>query len=113
MRTIPLMEYAQATADANGRAEVSAGPDKFGDRWEINLITTNTNSTAQTELRVYRGVESETTRVLGTYAANNDTASGTTLVARAGEKLVFVWSNADPGSICTVRIEGDFISGRR
>lgn len=108
-----LHEYAQATADATGRAVATAGPRKFGEQWDISLITTNTNSTAQAQLRVYRGVESTTSQVLSTYSANNDTASGSTISVRAGDKLVFVWSNADPGSICTARIEGDFISGRR
>jgi hypothetical protein len=110
---LPLMEFAQAVADANGRAVATAGPDRFGDRWDISLMNTNTNSTSQTELRVYRGVESESARILGTYAANSDTASGSTITVMSGDKLVFVWSNADPGSICTVRIEGDFHSGRR
>jgi hypothetical protein len=111
---MPLHEFVQATANANGRAEGSTGPDKYGDQWEITLINTNTTSTAQTELRVYRGVESDTTRILGTYSANSDTAGGGTgITVRAGEKLVFVWSNADVGAICTARIEGDFISGRR
>lgn len=108
-----LHEYAQGIADSTGRAVATAGPGKFGEQWDISLITTNTNSTTQAQLRVYRGVESTTSQVLSTYSANNDTASGSTISVRAGDKLVFVWSNADPGSICTARIEGDFISGRR
>lgn len=108
-----LHEYAQATANASGRAVAFAGPGKFGEQWDISLITTNTNSTAQAQLRVYRGVESDTAQILSTYSANNDSAGGSTITVRAGDKLVFVWSNADPGAICTARLEGDFISGRR
>lgn len=109
-----LHEFAQATADGNGRAETSVGPAKFGDQWDISLISTNTTSTAQAQLRVYRGVESDSAQILSTYSANNDTASGgATITVRAGDKLVFVWTNADPGSICTARIEGEFITGRR
>lgn len=109
-----LHEFAQATADASGRAVAYAGPEKFGDQWDVSLINTNTTSTAQTELRVYRGVESDTTRLIGTYSGNNDTASGSKpITVRAGDKLVFVWTGADVGSICTARIEGEFITGRR
>lgn len=108
-----LHEFAQATANSSGRAVATAGPSRYGDRWEISLINSNTTSTAQAELRVYRGVESETARILGSYGANSDTASGSTVTVRAGEKLVFVWSNADVGAICTARIEGEFITGRR
>lgn len=107
------MEFAQATANGTGRAVAEAGPKRAGDRWEITLINTNTNSTAQAELRVYRGVESESARLFGTFSANSDTASGSTITVGSGDKLVFVWSGADIGSICTARIEGDIYSGRR
>lgn len=108
-----LHEFVQATANANGRAVGSAGPAKFGDQWDISLINSNTTSTAQSELRVYRGVESESARILASYSGNSDTASGSTITVKSGDKLVFVWSKADPGSICTARIEGEFITGRR
>lgn len=108
-----LHEYVQGIADSSGTVEVATGPGKFGEQWDISLITTNTNSTAQAQLRVYRGAVADTAQILSTYAANNDTASGSTISVRAGDKLVFVWSNADPGSICTARIEGELISGRR
>jgi hypothetical protein len=107
-----LYEFAQATADGTGRAVDSLGPAKFGDQWDISLISTNTTSTSQAQLRVYRGVESDSTMILSTYSANNDTASGSKITVRAGDKLVFVWSNADPGSICTARIEGELVTLR-
>jgi hypothetical protein len=111
---IPLMEFAQATADANGRAVAEAAPEKFGDSWEVTLISTNTNSTSESQLRVYRGVESASALLLSTYSANNDNASGGAAInVGAGDKLVFVWSGASSGSICTARIEGTLKSGRR
>lgn len=108
-----LHEYVQGIANANGTVEASTGPGKFGEQWDISLITTNTNSVAQAQLRVYRGAVADTAMVLSTYSANNDTAGGSSITVKAGDKLVFVWSNADPGSICTARIEGELISGRR
>lgn len=110
---IPLFEFAQATADANGRAVDNAGPAKYGETWEITLINTNTTSTAETELRVYRGVESETCRILGTYSGNSDNAGGSPVKVQSPDKLIFVWSGATAGAICTARIEGDLITGRR
>lgn len=111
---LPLHEFAQATADANGRAVTETGPQKFGESWDITLMNINTNSASQSQLRVYRGVESDTAQVLSTYSGNSDTAGGgSTITLQSGEKLVFVWSNADPGSICTARIEGDLNSRRR
>jgi len=110
----PLLEYVQATADANGRAVASTGPAKYGESWDVSLITTNTTSVAESQLRVYRGVESDSAQVLGTYSGNNDTASGgANIKVPSQDKLVFVWTGCDVGAICTARIEGDLISGRR
>jgi hypothetical protein len=114
MSKYPLLEYVQTTADANGRAVASTGPKKFGESWDVTLISTNTNSTAESQLRVYRGVESETSQILSTYSGNSDTAGGgSNIKVPAQDKLVFVWSGCDAGSTCNARIEGDLISGRR
>lgn len=111
---IPLMEFAQATANASGRAVAEAGPEKYGDIWEVTLISSNSNSSAESQLRVYRGVESNSAQLLSTYSANNDNASGgSAITVGAGDRLVFVWSGASSGAICTARIEGTLKSGRR
>ena len=109
---IVLHEFVQATADSNGRAAAEIGPHRYGERWEIELIYTSTNSIQQSRLKVYRGVESESARILGSYSGNDDTASGGTTKLQAGERLLFVWTNADPGALCTARLEGEFISQR-
>lgn len=109
----PLMEYVTATAGADGRAVVSTGPQKFGDSWEVKSLATTTTSTAQSQLRVYRGVESDSALVASSYSGNQDNAGGSSILVPGQDKLVFVWSNADPGSVCTCRLEGDLNSGRR
>lgn len=110
----PLLEYVQAAADSNGRAIASTGPAKYGESWNVTLINTNTNSVAESQLRVYRGVESHTAQILSTYSGNNDSAGGgSPIVVPSQDKLVFVWSGCDVGSICNARIEGDLNTGRR
>lgn len=110
----PLQEFVQGIADATGTTRAITGPAKYGESWEITLMSVNTNSTAQAQLRVYRGVESDTAQILSTYSANNDTAGGgAPIKVQSGENLVFVWTGADSGSVCTARLEGDLISGRR
>lgn len=113
MATYPLLEYVQATADADGRAVATLGPKKYGDSWVVNTLATITNSTTESQLRVYRGVEAETAIVASTYSGNQDTASGNPINVPSQDKLVFVWSNASPGANCTCRIEGDLNSRRR
>lgn len=109
----PLLEYVQGTADADGRVSVSTGPAKYGESWTVKMVTTNTNSTSESQLWVYRGVESSTAMVLSTYSGNQDVAGGSEITVPAQDKLVFVWSNASVGAICTARIEGDLNSERR
>jgi len=109
----PLLEYVQAQADSNGRAVVSTGPAKYGESWDVTLISVNTNSTLESQLRVYRGVESPSAQVLSTYSGNGDNAGGGTITVPSQDKLVFIWTGCDVGSICTARIEGDLISGRK
>src|SRR5882762_6391746 len=113
MAAYPLLEFVQATAGADGRAVASKGPAKYGDSWEVTTLATTTNSTTESQLRVYRGVESNSALVASTYSGNQDTAGGNTIKVPGQDKLVFVWSGATPGAICTCRIEGDLNSGRR
>lgn len=110
---LPLLEYVQATADSSGRASVVKGPAKYGESWEVTLISTSTNSTLESQLRVYRGVESDSAQVLSTYSGNSDTAGGgANIVVPSQDKLVFVWTGATAGALCTARIEGTLVSGR-
>lgn len=111
---IPLLEYVEATADANGRAVASTGPAKYGESWDVTLISTTTNSADESQLRVYRGVESDSAQILSTYSGNSDTAGGgSTIAIPSQDKIVFVWSGCTPNATCTARIEGDLKSGRR
>lgn len=109
----PLLEYVEATADANGRAVAIKGPAKYGETWDVTLVNTTTTSAAESLLRVYRGVESASAQIIGSYSGNNDTASGgDSITIPAQDKMVFVWSGCTPGARCTARIEGALKSGR-
>jgi hypothetical protein len=109
----PLMEFVQATVDSNGRAVVTKGPARYGDEWVIKMFAATSTSTSESQLRIYRGVESDSAIVASTYSANQDNASGSEITVSSQDKLVFVWSNATPGSQVTCRIEGDLNSSRR
>lgn len=112
MTRLPLLEYVQATADVDGRAVASIGPKRYGESWTVTMLATVSDSTTESQLRVYRGVESDTAIVASSYSGNQDTASGNSLEVGSQDKLVFVWSNASVGSSCTCRIEGDLNSRR-
>lgn len=106
-----LSEFVTAIADSTGRATATTGPRKYGDVWHITSITTESTSTTDVQLRVYRNAESPSARIESTYAGKSDT-SPCDYTFKAGEKLVYVWSGASPGASCTSRIEGELMSGR-
>lgn len=111
MSIYPLYEFVQATADSNGRATAVIGPRKYGDKWHVTTITSESNSAKDVQLRVYRNVESDTARIESTYSGKSDT-SPCDYTFYAGDKIVYVWSGATPGAMCSSRIEGELISGR-
>lgn len=110
---MPLNEYVVATANSTGKASTTKGPYRYGDQWYIDSIATEVNSTNQTTLTVYRGIESNTSIVAGTFSGNFDTASGgSPIVVKDGDKLTFVWTNCNPGDVCQATIEGTLYSER-
>jgi hypothetical protein len=112
MRILPLNEYVQAIADVNGIAVASTGPRMYGQAWIVKMLHTSTNSTSESQLRVYRGVEVDSALVASSYSGNQDNAGGSTIEVPAQDKLIFVWSNASVDAICTCRIEGELHSAR-
>lgn len=111
--SVPLNEYIVAVADSTGTASATKGPYRYGDQWYIDIIATETNSAKQTTLTVYRGIQSTTSVLAGTYSGNFDTASGgTPIVVKDGDKLTFVWTNCNPSDRCQATLTGTLYSGR-
>ena len=101
----PVSVSASATFDENGRAVAQLGPSTFGIRWTIKRMSTSTTSGAESQLVVYRNAEQASARIDGTYTANQNT-SETEIALQTLEKLVFVWTQGDPGSVATIVLEG-------
>lgn len=101
----PLALNSNITAvfDANGDAvgEILVGPNQ---RWEVTLLNTNTTSTSQTRLTVYRGPV-ESTQVDFSRTGNGDT-SNTDIKLQQGEKLSAKWTGGTPGAQATLNIQG-------
>jgi len=108
----PLLEYVQATADATGTANAVIGPKKYGDRWSVNTLASASTSALESTLKVYRGAAVPTAQVASTYSGNNDNAGGAAIEIGSADKLVFQWTGATPGAVCTCRIEGILTSQR-
>lgn len=111
-RQMQLLEYVTAVATADGTATAEIGPRKYGDRWEVSLLSTSSDSVSDSQLRVYRGAVMPSAQVASTYSGNSDTAGGSPILIGSTDKLVFQWTNATPGATCTCRIEGTLNSER-
>lgn len=112
---VPLNEQVNMVSADDGTgiavARASIGPSRYGDMWNVKLMTTFSTSLTDVELRVYRNVESPGSMVDSTYAGRSAT-SPCDLWLKTGEHLVAVWSKGDIGATHSLRIEGTNYSQR-
>lgn len=102
-----LNEGKQAQVGANGRAVVTLQPLRAGENWKVTHHSiSNTGTVLTPEERLYRGIESPTTLLEGTFSGNMD-SSDTVIDVRNGEALLFIWTGADVGSFCTATVTGE------
>lgn len=113
---VPINEQTNATATDDGtgvaRATATLGPSRYGDIWKIVLMTTQSTSTTDVELRIYRNVESPGAMLDSTYAGRSAT-SPCEIWLKAGESIVAVWTKGDIGATHSLRVEGTNYSQRR
>lgn len=116
MSEVPVYEQAAATSVDPGtgiaRAETSIGPARYGDVWKVTLCTTESTSTTDVELRLYRNVESAGSMIDSTYSGRS-AVSPCEVWLRSGERIVAVWTKGDIGATHTLRVEGTNYSQRR
>lgn len=107
------MASGSATVGADGRATVTVQPLRAFETWHVTKITVNNNgSVLVPAARVYRGFESPTALVEGSYSGTLD-SSDTNIMLETGESLICVWegrvvgtAGADVGSVCTFILNG-------
>lgn len=112
---VPLNEQINVVAvdDGTGVAVATGrlGPSRFGDMWNVKLMTTQSTSTTDVELRVYRNIESPGSMVDSTYAGRS-AVSSCDIWLKTGESVVAVWKKGDIGATHSLRIEGTNYSQR-
>lgn len=109
MPRFTLTDSQRAVADANGKAIVRIGPSRAHERWHITSATVqSTSSTLVPTVRVYRGSETESRLIGGSFTGTLDTA-GSDVMLQSQEDIIFVWENADVGSDCSATVNGERI----
>ena len=95
-----------ATADATGVATATGPQVDPGYMWAIQRAVCSSTSTAQSRLRIYEGSPAVGNLLTGSGSGNYDEADYPLgLLVSQSRELVAVWSGADPGSACTLRLQ--------
>jgi hypothetical protein len=93
--------------DANGAGQGTIGPNRRGEQWRIERMSTSGNSTLEPELKVYRGGTDPGNQIDLTITANGDISETTTeLVLWEGEVLTFEYTGGSSGAEMSARVEG-------
>lgn len=109
--TNELRESGNGTADANGRAQCTVQPMRYGEEWRITRMTVQSTSTTLTPTaNVYRGSEAASNLIDGTWTGTRD-SSDTSIRLMSGEALVCVFEGGDVGSQCTFNVFGEVVVG--
>lgn len=105
MPTFPLTETGRATADANGVATVTIGPQRAFERWHITGVAISSDSsTLLPELREFRGGAGG--QLLGASRAGDLDSGIADIALKPGEELTYQWTNCDVGAQCRVTLDG-------
>jgi hypothetical protein len=96
---------ASVTIDATGKGTVSLGPSRYGEKWEVSLLSVQNTGALNPEISVYRDMASPTSFVESTRNGNSD-SSDTKYSLRAGERLVVQTVGGSVGSTTTVTVSG-------
>lgn len=113
----PLVSVsAQFASDGLGGTvcRAVASPTRAGISWNVEQMSTVVSppSVPSSQLKVYRGPESSTTYLEGTFTADNDT-SDTKFTLGETDFLTFVWTGGTIGAVATETIHGTISDKRR
>lgn len=107
---LPLDISKQGTVASDGTVRLELGPQIARTDWNIKRISISNTSTELTpEVRIYVNAEMPSRLMSGTYNGLQD-LNETDFILQNLEKLIIVWTGADPSSISVVLIQGQVIA---
>jgi hypothetical protein len=101
----PLDTNRNTTFGLNGVARLEIGPVVFGETWRIRRMTVSTDSTSNTDVRVYLNAEIDSRMVAGSYSGDRD-FNETDITLQTLDKLIVVWVDGTPGSHASFLLQG-------
>lgn len=105
MSTWALDTSRSAKFDAAGIARLFIGPMVFGETWRVRRMTVSSDSPADTDARVYIGLENDSRMVAGTWSGNRD-FNETDITLMTLDQFIVVWEGGTPNSNATFLLQG-------
>ena len=100
---------ASNPAGSDGICKVILGPVPSGQSWLVEFARIQNNSSAASDLEVFRNDENNPLSSIdsapGAGNDNSETFPSPGAWVGEGDKLIYVWSNADAGSVGTVNAQ--------
>ena len=101
----PLDTNRTARFDASGTAKVTLGPTVYGESWRVRRMTVTSDSSNDSDARVYLNAEIDSRLVAGTWSGNRD-FNETDLTLQTLDQLIVVWVGGTVGANASFLIQG-------
>lgn len=105
MTTRPLDTSVNTLFGANGVARLRIGPQVFGESWRIRRMVVSTDSTSDTDVRIYLNAEMDSRLVAGSYSGNRD-FNETDMTLQTLDTLIVVWVEGSPNANASFILQG-------
>lgn len=101
----PLDTNRSVKFDSTGTARIIIGPTVFGESWRVRRMTVTSDSTLDSDAKVYLNAEIDSRLVAGTWSGNRD-FNETDLTLQTLDRLIVVWVGGTPGANASFLLQG-------
>jgi hypothetical protein len=101
----PLDTNRTAVFDSAGMATVTVGPTVYGESWRVRRMTVTSDSTSDSDARVYLNAVLDSRLVAGSWSGNRD-FNETDLTLQTLDKLIVVWEGGTQGAHASFLLQG-------
>jgi hypothetical protein len=105
MTTRPLDTNRTAQFNSAGVARLTIGPTVYGESWRIRRMTVTSDSTADSDVRVYLNAEIDSRLVAGSWSGNRD-FNETDITLQTLDRFIVVWVGGTPNANASFLLQG-------
>jgi len=107
-----ILAGGNVTLDAAGRAQLSVGPSRAFETWEVSRVAVQTSGAIKPAVRLYWYSEVTTSFIDGTRSGNADVGEySPPLHVTPGQSILAVWTGGSVGAIGSITFDGSVSNG--